>query len=137
MARDIIHQVVKNALVKDGWLITNDPVYLESGGVSVEVDLAAEKFIVADKGIDHILVEIKSMNRKSLMYDFHSALGQYLDYRGIVEDENIDRHVYLAIPQRAYQLMQTMPFYDKRLKQFNVSLIIVDILNEIIVKWIK
>ena len=33
--------------------------------------------------------------------------------------------------------MQTMPFYDKRLKQFNVSVIIVDILNEIIVKWIK
>ena len=44
MARDIIHVAVKKALEKDNWQITNDPFYLESGGVQVEIDLAAEKF---------------------------------------------------------------------------------------------
>jgi hypothetical protein len=26
MAKDVFHQQVKNALIKDGWIITNDPL---------------------------------------------------------------------------------------------------------------
>ena len=31
MAKDIYHQHVKDALVKDGWVITHDPYYLDKG----------------------------------------------------------------------------------------------------------
>ena len=32
-AKDIYHEAVKIALEKDGWLITDDPLVLKSGGV--------------------------------------------------------------------------------------------------------
>ncbi len=28
MAKDLFHQIVKNALIKDGWQITDDPLFL-------------------------------------------------------------------------------------------------------------
>jgi XisH protein len=67
MARDIIHQAVKNALIKDGWVIANDPLYIRSGGVEVEIDLAAEKFLIAEKDTIKILVEVKSMYTTELL----------------------------------------------------------------------
>ena len=137
MARDSIHTAVRNALEKDGWFITNDPFYVESGGIEIEIDLAAEKFIVAEKGLNKILVEIKSLKRRSLLYDFHGAIGQYVDYRGVLTDEDINRQLFLAIPDSVYQLMMEKPFYGKRLKENKVNLIIVDILTETVVQWIK
>jgi hypothetical protein len=41
-ARDIYHDNVKNALVKDGWTITHDPYTITFGQKDVFVDLGAE-----------------------------------------------------------------------------------------------
>ena len=46
---DIWHETVKKALIKDGWIITDDPLSIQFGGVDVYIDLAAEKLIVAEK----------------------------------------------------------------------------------------
>ena len=137
MARDSVHSAVRNALEKDGWIITNDPFYVESGGIEIEIDLAAEKFIIAEKDTVKILVEIKSLKRRSLLYDFHGAIGQYIDYRGVLIDEQINRQLFLAIPDSVFQLMLTKPFYEKRLTENNINLIIVDTLSETVVQWIK
>lgn len=55
MARDIIHEIVKRALMKDGWTITHDP-YLLKIKPNQEIDLGAEKLIVAERGADKIAV---------------------------------------------------------------------------------
>lgn len=45
-ARDLYHDTVKNALVKDGWTITHDPLRLRlRRGKSLFVDLGAEVVI--------------------------------------------------------------------------------------------
>lgn len=137
MAKDKIHIAVRKALEKDNWIITNDPFYVESGGVQIEIDLAAEKFITAEKGLVKIIVEIKSLNRRSLLYDFHAAIGQYIDYRGILKDEGIERKLYLAVSESTFSLMEAKPFYSRRLLENNISVIIVDILNETIIQWIS
>ena len=49
MARDLFHDAVKNALVKEQWLITADPLKIKIDGVKLEIDLAAEKVIAAEK----------------------------------------------------------------------------------------
>ena len=90
MARDGIHYAVRRALEKENWTITNDPFYVESGGVSVEIDMEAEKFIAAQKENVKILVEVKPLKNRSLLYDFHSAIGQYIDYQGIINDEKLE-----------------------------------------------
>ncbi len=34
-AKDTYHNVMKNALIKDGWAVTNDPFRLKWGAISV------------------------------------------------------------------------------------------------------
>ena len=60
MAKDKYHEHVKEALIKDGGTITNDPYYLNLGKVKYEIDLGAEKLIGATKENQKILVEVKS-----------------------------------------------------------------------------
>ena len=67
------------ALIKDGWIITNDPLYIRiSEAVKVQIDLAAESAIAAVRGSEKIAVEIKSFIAGSDINEFHTALGQYL-----------------------------------------------------------
>ena len=49
MAKDKFHDAVKNALIKEGWIITNDPLFIQFGGVDLYVDLGAEKMLAAEK----------------------------------------------------------------------------------------
>lgn len=49
--RNVYHEVVKNALIKDGWTITDDPLILSYGDRELYADLGAEKMIGAEKWI--------------------------------------------------------------------------------------
>ena len=51
MAKDIYHNIVKEALIKDGWTITNDPLLLPKEEGGLETDLGAEKLITAEKDL--------------------------------------------------------------------------------------
>jgi hypothetical protein len=67
MAKDLFHDAVRNALIKDGWQITDDPFFLKVGGVEFYIDLGAEKLIAAERNNEKIAVEIKSfINPSSL-----------------------------------------------------------------------
>ncbi len=41
-AKDIYHDAVKQALNKDGWAVTHDPLHLKYGGFDFFIDLGAE-----------------------------------------------------------------------------------------------
>lgn len=43
--KDIYHNHVKNALVKDGWVITHDPLMLKWGLKDLYIDLGAEQLL--------------------------------------------------------------------------------------------
>ena len=45
--KDLYHDIVVHALLKDGWIITDDPLTLSYGGRDVYVDLGAERPIAA------------------------------------------------------------------------------------------
>ena len=75
-AKDTIHDAVKNALVKDGWTITDDPYKLELGDVKAFTDMAAERPIAAEREGRKIAVEVKSFLGASPIHDFEVALGQ-------------------------------------------------------------
>ena len=61
MAKDIYHDIVKNAVIKDGWEVTHDPMTLLDKPLKIdyEIDLGAEKFIAAERGTEKIAIEIK------------------------------------------------------------------------------
>lgn len=61
-AKDLIHNAVKQALIKDGWTVTDDPYTLAyAEDVTVFVDLGAERLIAAQRDLDKIAVEIKPL----------------------------------------------------------------------------
>ena len=90
-AKDIYHETVKNALIKDGWTITHDPLVLRWGTTDVYVDLGAEQLLAAEKRGQKIAVEIKSFVGRSDVDDLEKALGQYLLYHDILTQREPDR----------------------------------------------
>jgi len=134
-AQDIIHQAVKNALIKDGWLITHDPLFIRIKGVQMYIDLGAEKIIGAEKDGQKIAVEVKSFQGTSVLAEFHIALGQYLNYQQALEEQEPTRIVYVAISLDTYDLFFTLPFIQEATQRHQMKLIICDIEEEIIVKW--
>ncbi|NEQ12368.1 MAG: hypothetical protein F6K37_43040 [Moorea sp. SIO4E2] len=80
-AQDIFHDVVKKALVQDNWVITHDPLTLDLRDRQLHIDLGAERLIAAQKENQQIAVEIKSFISSSSVFQFHLALGQFLNYR--------------------------------------------------------
>lgn len=137
MAKDAINIAVRVALEKDGWEITNDPFTLETGDILIDMDLAAEKFLLAEKGYEKIIVEIKSFGRRSLVYDFHGAIGQYIDYRGALKDEGIVRRLFLAISEETFENFSKARFFARRIEENNIHLLVVNIVSETVVKWVK
>lgn len=138
MAKDIFHQQVKNALIKDGWNITHDPLTIRiSEAVKLQIDLAAETMLAAERESEKIAVEIKSFIADSDISAFHTALGQYLNYCQALEEQEPDRIVYLAIPVETYQDFFQLPFIQGILRRYQVKLIIYDPKLEEIKQWIK
>lgn len=87
----------KAALVKDGWTITDDPLKIEVGRRFIYIDLGAQKLLGAQKQGRKIAVEIKSFISPSPVSELEKALGQYELYSLVLEDEDPDRFLYLAI----------------------------------------
>ena len=50
------------------------------------VDLGAEKIIAAERDGEKIAVEIKIFIGSSNIYEFHTAIGQFINYRVALEE---------------------------------------------------
>jgi len=138
MAKDIFHNTVKTALQKDGWRITNDPYQLRYGLADVYIDLAAEETIIAEKGGRKIAVEIKSFAGGSTISEFHTALGQFLNYRIAIEVSNEpERILYLAIPTDTYQMFLRFEPAKTVIERYEVRLIVYNPKSEAIDQWIE
>jgi hypothetical protein len=137
MAKDIFHNSVKIALQKDGWNITHDPYQLRYGVADVYIDLAAEEAIAAEKGGRKIAVEVKSFAGGSTISEFHTALGQFLNYRIAIEVSNQpERVLYLAVPVDTYQMFLRFEPARTIIERYEVRLIIYNPNQEVIEQWI-
>ena len=136
-AKDRFHEAVKLGLEKDQWMITDDPLELEWEEVKVKIDLAAERLIAAERGEEKIAVEIKSFIGTSAISDFHTALGQFLNYRIMLEAKESDRQLYLAIPLETYDTFFQSEFARMVKERYQLKLIVYEPLNEEIVQWIN
>jgi XisH protein len=97
VAKDIFHDVVKRALQKEGWQITHDPFALKVGTVEMFIDLGAERLLGAERDGTKIAVEIKSfLANASAISEFHTALGQFINYRAALKLSEPERILFLA-----------------------------------------
>ena len=139
MARlDKIHDAVKNALIKDGWTITDDPYTVVYKAQKILVDLAAEKqLFVAEKGTEKIAVEVKSFLLPSKITDLYAAVGKYEIYRLYLEKIAPARKLFLAVSEKVYQEFFTQESVEIVIENQLILILRVDIEKEEIVEWIK
>jgi XisH protein len=136
-AKDIFHGVVKIALQKDGWQVTNDPLTISVGGVNLSIDLAAEKLIAAEREGQKIAVEVKSfLERSSAISEFHTALGQFINYRGALRRLQPERVLYLAVPLTTYKTFFQLDFPKDMISENQLKMLVYDVEQEVIFKWI-
>ena len=118
MARDMFHQAAKNALIKEQWTITSDPLRFSYGDVNFQV-------------------EIKSFLNPSAVTDFYVALGQFLSYRLALEAVEPERLLYLAVPADAYRAFFRLEFTQAAIRKYQLLLFVYEPVDEVIIQWIS
>ncbi|HLP87217.1 MAG TPA: XisH family protein [Nostocaceae cyanobacterium] len=135
-AKDLYHDAVKQALLKDEWAIVADPLKIKIGRIKLEIDLAADRVVAADKAGQKIAVEIKSFLSSSVITDFHAALGQFLNYRLALQMTEPDRILYLAVPLDTFNLSFHETLIQEAIKIYQVKIIVYNQSEEVITEWI-
>ncbi len=135
MAKDIYHEHVKEALIKDGWLITHDGYKLGDEELEYEVDLGAEKLLAAVKGKQKVLVEVKSFRGQSKTYEFHRALGQFNSYLTALEIQEPDRELFVAVPDFIYHNFFQKSLIQITIERFQMKVLVFDPIEKIVVQW--
>ena len=133
--KDTFHDAVKNALIKEGWTITDDPLTFKIDEVSISIDLGAERVLAAEKDNRKIAVEIKSFICESQITDYHLALGQFLNYHLFLQESEPERELFLAVPQDAYNSFFKKEIIRKSAVIHSLKLIVYEPLEEVILEW--
>jgi len=136
-ARDIYHDAVKSALIKDNWAILADPYRIQYKDVDLYADLAAERPIAIEREGQKIVVEIKSFVGRSLMTDFHLALGQYKVYQMLLEETAPEYDLYLAIDDITYTNFFRREGIDFLVRSSQIKFFVVNIDEQEIVQWLS
>lgn len=123
------HNIVKDALIKDGWQITHDPFPVDYGDVQMQIDLGAERLIAATREQEKIAVEVKSFINPSAISEFHTAVGQYFNYRHALRAQEADRKLYLAVPSQTYDEFFRLRFVQEIVQEQEILLVVYHIKN--------
>ncbi|MEM9220705.1 MAG: XisH family protein [Cyanobacteria bacterium P01_F01_bin.150] len=134
-ARDKYHDAVRQALIKDGWTITNDPLHLKWGRKDMYIDMAASQLLAAEKEKRKIAVEVKTFGGRSEMDDLEKALGQYILYVDVLAELEPERLLYLAVPVWAYESLFEEPLGRLLLRNKRLRLIVFEPIRELIQQW--
>ncbi len=134
-AKDKHHDAVRNALTKDGWTITDDPLRLVWGKRDMYVDLGAERLLGAAKGEQLIAVEIKGFGGPSEMADLERALGQFTLYRTVMQEIEPGRELFLAVPQKVMEELFLDDLGQLLLRNNLAQVLSFDPEQEVIIQW--
>ena len=136
-AKDIFHDCVKNALIKDGWTITHDPLRIRlARGKNLFVDLGAERLLAAEKGTEKIAVEIKSFTRPSDMKDLQEAVGQFVVYAHLLRRYYPEHKLFLAVSENTCKTVFEEEAGQTLIEDGIIQLFSFDPSQEVIVQWL-
>lgn len=136
-AKDVFHQAVCHALEKDSWTITDDPLLIDLKEVRVFVDLGTERLIAAERDNETIAVEVKSFVGGSTISEFHTALGQFINYRLFLRLSDPHRSLYLAVPSETYEEFFKGRIISQVIKENTLKIIVYEPISEVIEQWIN
>jgi len=117
--------------------ITHDPFPIDYGDVQMQIDLGAERLLAAERDAEKIAVEVKSFINPSAISEFHTAVGQYLNYRRALRVQEPIRTLYLAVPSQTYEEFFRLRFIQEGVIEYQLYLVVYDLEDRRIVQWIK
>jgi len=135
-ALDQCHHQVVRALQKDGWVITDQPLYLSTEKRQVYIDIGAQQSGNGSRKRIAV-IEVKCfLDTDKMTTDLYIAVGQYLFYRAVIADRNINAPLYLSVPENIYN-----EFFDAIartvMSENQIKLVIVNLETETIAQWIE
>lgn len=137
MAKDKFHDIVKEALEKEGWLVTDDAFQPYAAQEPSMIDLESEPVILAEKEGEKIAVEVKSFTQAAIRMAFYEALGQYLGYSMAMKEVDVAQNFYLAISKEIRHHLEDYSIIKQSIKEQKVKLLIFDLATQKIIEWIK
>jgi len=135
-ARDRYHPHVIDALMRDGWTITHDPLTVRIGAKDMVVDLGAERFLGAEKGSRRIAIEVKSFIGPSETRELEVALGQFVLYGDALARTQPDRTLYVAVRGQVYAEIFEEPMGQMLLDNGRLRLMVFDPDTREVLRWI-
>ncbi len=133
--RDKTHFIVREALEREGWIVTHDPFFIKLGKKSAEIDLGAERIVLAEKGIEKIAIKI--FIGTSTITDFYHAHGQFDLYDRALKSIEPERILYLALPDDAYEELKNDLFSFPSFEDLHHRIIVYKSENDTDLLWIK
>ena len=118
-------------------MVGNDPLVIQYGSINLYIDLGAEKLIAAEKEGVRIAVEVKSFLGASVVSEFHTALGQFLNYRFALQEKQPERILFLAVPIDIYTTFFSLAFTQGIVVQYDLKLLIYQPETQEVLQWIN
>ena len=131
---DDCHEQVVHALEKDGWNVDDKPRRLIHQERLVFIDIQAARGTNGSRQ-QILLAEVKCFpDRERTTQELYIAFGQYIIYRALLAQEEINLPLYLAVPLDAYdQIFDSTVL--RAISDNSVKLVIVNIATETISQW--
>jgi XisH protein len=137
-ARDLYYDLVKNALRKDGWRITHNPLRLRLPTHDTQTgqgEAAEESLLGAEKDERKIAVVVKSFVDRGAAADLQRALEHLRLYHTRLHATAPDHTLYLAVRQTTYRDYFTGASGAQLLASHPTLFLVFDPRTEAIVNW--
>ncbi|MEO8396955.1 MAG: element excision factor XisH family protein [Chloroflexota bacterium] len=132
-AKDRYHNAVAHALIKSGWSITSEQVFVKFYERHLWIDIQAERI----ENQENILFEVKGFQNLSSPVEYlETVIGQYLLYQAVLEDLEINIPLYLAVPAAAYQGILSEEIGKVAIRKAAVKMLVFDPVSEEVLEWI-
>ncbi|MBW4465742.1 MAG: XisH protein [Pegethrix bostrychoides GSE-TBD4-15B] len=110
---------------------------MEYGEDRLFADIAAEKTLAAEKRGRRIIVEVKSFLGRSFIQDLEKAVGQYLIYRDILEETDLDFTIYMGFTRGVWKSNFQRKLAQMIIQRHRLKLLIIDSQKEEVEQWIE
>lgn len=134
-ALDYCHPHIARALEKDGWALV-ETIRVATAMRTVYIDMEATRNI---NGASQrmVLAEIKCFpDRDSTTRELYTAIGQYLIYRTMLAENDVQIPLYLVVPEKVYDTIFDA-IVRRVMNDHNIMILVVDIETEAAVRWIE
>ncbi len=132
---DQCHDQVKRALQKDGWRIVEEQAPMVLGNRRAFIDLRGTRAINGSR-LQMMFLEVRCFpDSQNTNHELYTAVGQYILYRAMLNELEVDVPLYLSIPESIFNDLYDAPV-QRVVRESQIKIVVVNLDQERIVQWI-